>query len=167
MIEVTRRAVCWKVCYVTAASRFSGDGCAGAAACRGASPDCGSTHALMYGAVLLIALTVAVSVLATLSASLLERRRDFALMKALAVLRYSLSDCSCSKPCAACAGWSRRWTVVARWRKLRLARSDHTATLPRVQVLPWVLVLNVVIAAMAALFPARCWRRCAYGFVEG
>ena len=41
------------------------------------------THALMYGAVLLIALTVAVSVLATLSASVLERRRDFALMKAL------------------------------------------------------------------------------------
>ncbi len=34
-------------------------------------------------AVLLIALTVAVSVLATLSASVLERRRDFALMKAL------------------------------------------------------------------------------------
>ena len=41
------------------------------------------THALMYGAVVLIALTVAVSVLATLSASVLERRRDFALMKAL------------------------------------------------------------------------------------
>ena len=41
------------------------------------------THALMFGAVLLIALTVAVSVLATLSASVLERRRDFALMKAL------------------------------------------------------------------------------------
>ena len=41
------------------------------------------THALMYAAVLLIALTVGVSVLATLSASVLERRRDFALMKAL------------------------------------------------------------------------------------
>ena len=41
------------------------------------------THALMFGAVTLIALTVAVSILATLSASVLERRRDFALMKAL------------------------------------------------------------------------------------
>ncbi|CAN5666365.1 hypothetical protein BH10ACI4_BH10ACI4_28090 [soil metagenome] len=41
------------------------------------------THSLMYAAVLLIALTVGVSVLATLSASVLERRRDFALMKAL------------------------------------------------------------------------------------
>ena len=41
------------------------------------------THALMFAAVLLIALTVGVSVLATLSASVLERRRDFALMKAL------------------------------------------------------------------------------------
>src|SRR5258708_30971146 len=39
------------------------------------------THALMYGAVLLIALTVAVRVLGTLSASVLERRRGVGVMK--------------------------------------------------------------------------------------
>src|SRR5258708_34962724 len=41
------------------------------------------THALMYGAVLLIALTVAVRGLGTLSARRLGRRPDFAFMKAL------------------------------------------------------------------------------------
>ncbi len=56
------------------------------------------THALMAAAVLLIALTVAVSVLATLSASVLERRRDFALMKALAAPKPASSDSSSSKP---------------------------------------------------------------------
>jgi putative ABC transport system permease protein len=34
----------------------------------------------------------------------------------------------------------------------------HTATLPHPSVLPVVLLLNLVIAAMAALFPARVLR---------
>jgi putative ABC transport system permease protein len=34
----------------------------------------------------------------------------------------------------------------------------HTASLPSVRVLPWVLLLNVLIAAMAALFPLRVLR---------
>ena len=34
----------------------------------------------------------------------------------------------------------------------------HTATLPRLSVLPLVLLLNVIIAAMAALFPLRVLR---------
>jgi putative ABC transport system permease protein len=34
----------------------------------------------------------------------------------------------------------------------------HTASLPRLQVLPLVLLLNVLIAAMASLFPVRVLR---------
>ena len=34
----------------------------------------------------------------------------------------------------------------------------HTATLPRLSVLPLVLLLNLAIAAMAALFPVRVLR---------
>jgi putative ABC transport system permease protein len=34
----------------------------------------------------------------------------------------------------------------------------HTATLPHLSVLPLVLLLNLVIAAMAALFPLRVLR---------
>ena len=70
------------------------------------------THALMYGAVVLIALTVAVSVLATLSASVLERRRDFALMKALGGSQmHNWWRCSC---------W-RRWCMGAGRRRGRVS----------------------------------------------
>ncbi len=64
----------------------------------------------MFGAVLLIALTVAVSVLATLSASVLERRRDFALMKALGgsesqLMRLFLPETLLLATAGVVAGW--------------------------------------------------------------
>ncbi len=117
------------------------------------------THALMYGAVLLIALTVAVSVLATLSASVLERRRDFALMKALGgsqtqmmamflleALVLALSGVVIGYAIGSAAAW-----VISE-------TNFHTATLPHASVLPWVVLLNIVIAALAALFPVRVLR---------
>jgi putative ABC transport system permease protein len=117
------------------------------------------THALMYGAVLLIALTVAVSVLATLSASVLERRRDFALMKALGGSQAQLMSIFLLEALALAitgvavgflAGSAAAWAISE--------TNFHTATLPHLSVLPLVLLLNLVIAAMAALFPLRVLR---------
>jgi putative ABC transport system permease protein len=117
------------------------------------------THALMYGAVLLIALTVAVSVLATLSASVLERRRDFALMKALGGSQGQLMGMFLLEALVlALAGVAAGFVVgsAAAW---AISEGNfHTATLPHLSVLPLVLLLNVVIAAMAALLPARVLR---------
>jgi len=117
------------------------------------------THALMYGAVILIALTVAVSVLATLSASVLERRRDFALMKALGGSQVQLMGMFLMETLVlALAGVAVGFVVgsAAAW---AISEGNfHTATLPHLSVLPLVLLLNVVIAAMAALFPARVLR---------
>lgn len=117
------------------------------------------THALMYGAVLLIALTVAVSVLATLSASVLERRRDFALMKALGGSQMQLMGMFLVEALVlAMAGVAVGFVVgsAAAW---AISEANfHTATLPRLSVLPLVLLLNVAIAAMAALFPVRVLR---------
>ena len=117
------------------------------------------THALMYGAVLLIALTVAVSVLATLSASVLERRRDFALMKALGGSQSQLLGMFLLEAVAlALAGVVAGFGVgsAAAW---AISEGNfHTATLPHVSVLPLVLLLNLAIAVMAALFPARVLR---------
>jgi putative ABC transport system permease protein len=117
------------------------------------------THALMYGAVLLIALTVAVSVLATLSASVLERRRDFALMKALGGSQLQLMSMFLLEALVlAIAGVAAGFLVgsAAAW---AISESNfHTATLPHLSVLPLVLLLNIAIAAMAALFPARVLR---------
>jgi putative ABC transport system permease protein len=116
-------------------------------------------HALMYGAVLLIALTVAVSVLATLSASVLERRRDFALMKALGGSQAQLMGMFLLEALVlALAGVGVGFVVgsAAAW---AISEGNfHTATLPHLSVLPLVVLLNVAIAAMAALLPVRVLR---------
>lgn len=117
------------------------------------------THALMYGAMLLIALTVAVSVLATLSASVLERRRDFALMKALGAsqtqlighfLLEALVIATAGVVLGYILGSLLAWGI-GQW-------NFGTATLPRISLLPLVLLLNLAIATAAALFPARVLR---------
>ncbi len=118
------------------------------------------THALMYGAVILIALTVAVSVLATLSASVLERRRDFALMKALGGSQAHLMTMFLLEALVLALGGVAAGFIVgsaAAWAISQL--NFHTASLPHVRVLPLVLVLNVLIALFAALFPVRVLRR--------
>jgi putative ABC transport system permease protein len=117
------------------------------------------THALMYGAVLLIALTVAVSVLATLSASVLERRRDFALMKALGGSQAQLMGMFFLEALAlALAGVIAGFIVgsAAAW---AISEGNfHTATLPHLSVLPMVLLVNLVIATLAAVLPLRVLR---------
>ena len=117
------------------------------------------THALMYAAVLLIALTVAVSVLATLSASVLERRRDFALMKALGGTQVHLMLLFLLEALVLALAGVVAGSVLGSAAALLISEVNfHTATLPRLSVVPLVLLLNTVIAAMAALFPARVLR---------
>jgi putative ABC transport system permease protein len=117
------------------------------------------THSLMYAAVLLIALTVAVSVLATLSASVLERRRDFALMKALGGRQFHLTGLFLLEAVSlALAGVLAGFAIGSAAALLISEANFHTATLPRVSVLPVVLLLNLLIAALAALLPARVLR---------
>ena len=118
------------------------------------------THALMYAAVVLIALTVGVSVLATMSASVLERRRDFALMKALGgsqgqMVGMFLLEAMVLAGVGVVGGY-----VVGSGAAFGISELNFgTSAWPRVGVLPVVLVLNGVIAAGAALFPARVLRR--------
>ena len=118
------------------------------------------THALMFGAVTLIALTVGVSVLATLSASVLERRRDFALMKALGGGQGRLMNLFLLETLVLATGGVVAGYVLgsaAAWAMSEL--NFQTAALPRLAVLPMVLALNLVIAVSAALFPVRSLRR--------
>jgi len=117
------------------------------------------THALMYGAVLLIALTVAVSVLATLSASVLERRRDFALMKALGGTQSTLMAMFLLEALLLALGGVVGGFVIGSAAAWAISQLDfHTATLPRLGVVPIVLLVNVLIAAFAALLPMRVLR---------
>jgi putative ABC transport system permease protein len=117
------------------------------------------THALMFGAVALIALTVAVSVLATLSASVLERRRDFALMKALGgsqaqLMAMFLLEALVLAVAGVVAGFVLGSTAAFVISQLNF----HTSTLPRLGVIPAVVFLNIMIAALAAMLPVRVLR---------
>jgi putative ABC transport system permease protein len=117
------------------------------------------THALMFGALLLIALTVAVSVLATLSASVLERRRDFALMKALGGTEAQMMNLFLLETLLLAAGGVIAGYVLGSAAAWTISEVNfHTASLPRIGVLPIVLLLNVAIAALAALGPVRALR---------
>jgi putative ABC transport system permease protein len=117
------------------------------------------THTLMYAAVLLIALTVGVSVLATLSASVLERRRDFALMKALGGSQAQLISLFLLEAALlAFAGVIAGYIIGSALAWAISETNFGTASLPRLTVLPLVLLLNMAIAVMAALFPARVLR---------
>jgi putative ABC transport system permease protein len=117
------------------------------------------THALMYGAVLLIALTVAASVLATLSASVLERRRDFALMKALGGSQRQLMGMFLLEALVlALSGVAAGFVVGSAAAWVISEGNFHTATLPHPSVLPMVLLLNLAVAALAALLPVRVLR---------
>ncbi len=113
----------------------------------------------MYAAVLLIALTVAVSVLATLSASILERRRDFALMKALGAGQLQLTALFLLEALIlALAGVAAGYLLGSATAWLIGRINFGTATLPHPAVLAPVLLLNLLIAAVAALLPARILR---------
>ena len=117
------------------------------------------THALMFGAVTLIALTVGVSVLATLSASVLERRRDFALMKALGGGQRQLMKLFLLETLVLAAGGVVAGYVLGSAAALGMSEVNfQTAALPRLSVLPMVLALNLAIAVGAALFPVRSLR---------
>jgi putative ABC transport system permease protein len=117
------------------------------------------THALMYAAVLLIALTVGVSVLATLSASVLERRRDFALMKALGGTQRQLMGLFLLEALVIALGGVVIGFVVGSGLAWAISEGNFgTATLPRVQVLPLVLLLNLAVAVLASVLPVRVLR---------
>jgi putative ABC transport system permease protein len=117
------------------------------------------THELMYAAVLLIALTVGVSVLATLSASVLERRRDFALMKALGGSQRQLMGLFLLEALVLALGGVAAGYVVGSGLAWAISEGNFgTATLPRLGVLPLVLVLNLAVAVLASILPVRVLR---------
>lgn len=114
------------------------------------------TRELMLGSLLVISLTVAICVLATLTASVFERRRDFAVMKALGAsqrdvrLMFLLEAIALALGgliCGYILGCAIAY-AIGEW-------NFHTAIAPVWHVIPWVALLNVVVAALAAAVPLR------------
>ena len=114
----------------------------------------GKTRSLFFASALLIALMVALCVLSTLTASVLERRRDFALMKALGSSQHLVNMVflgeSLVLACAASVIGYITGAGVAAW----IGRVNfHAAVVPRLGVFPIVLLGAITIAIISSLLP--------------
>ncbi len=114
------------------------------------------THGLMIAATAIIIATIAIAILATLSTMVLDRRRDYAVMKALGcpaarLHKLFLLEAGTLALLGACAG-----LVIGLAAAFALAEINfHTRLAVHWQVLPAPLVVNLLIAALAAYWPLR------------
>lgn len=118
------------------------------------------TRSLMLSSLVLISLTVAVCVLATLTASVLERRRDFAVMKALGATQGRVAALFLLESVAlALAGLLLGYALGCAIAFLIGEWNFHTAIPPLLRILPEIALLNLTVAVLASLIPMRILRR--------
>ncbi|MBZ5569792.1 MAG: ABC transporter permease [Acidobacteriia bacterium] len=120
----------------------------------------GKTRAALLAAVAMIILTAALCVLATLTAWVLDRRRDFAIMKALGaservVNGFFAAEAAALGAVGAVIGFAIGIGVAA-W----IGRVNfHAAVVPRFGVFPVVFAGSVAVALISAVLPIGLLRR--------
>ena len=111
-------------------------------------------RSVMLASTLLITLTVALCVFSTLTSSVLERRRDFAVMKAIGSSQRTVSALFAGEAMAiaifaAFCGYAIG-SALAAW----ISRANfHAVVPPRLSVLPLVILASMALAFFAALLP--------------
>jgi putative ABC transport system permease protein len=120
----------------------------------------GKTRATLYAAAVLIILTAALCVLATLTGWVFDRRRDFAIMKALGASERLISSFFAAEAAAlGVVGAILGFVIgigVAAW----IGRVNFNApVVPRFSVLPLVLAGSVAVALLSAIVPMSLLRR--------
>jgi putative ABC transport system permease protein len=120
----------------------------------------GKTQSTLLVCVLLIILTAALCVLSTLMGWVFDRRRDFAIMKALGASErliggFFITEAAVLGAVGAIFGFGVG-VAIAMW----IGRVNfHAPVAPRVAVLPEVLVGSIAVALIAALLPMFLLRR--------
>jgi putative ABC transport system permease protein len=120
----------------------------------------GKTRSTLLAAAALIILTAALCVLATLTAWVLDRRRDFAIMKALGASERLISgffavEAASIGALGALLGYAIGIGVAA-W----IGRVNFQASIsPRLSVLPSVFLGSIVVALLSATLPMALLRR--------
>jgi putative ABC transport system permease protein len=120
----------------------------------------GKTRATLLAAAVLIVLTAALCVLATLMGWVFDRRRDFAIMKALGASERLISGFFAAEAAAlGVAGAVIGYAIgvgAAAW----IGRVNfHAEVVPRFSVLPLVLAGSVAVALLSAILPISLLRR--------
>jgi putative ABC transport system permease protein len=118
------------------------------------------TRATLLASAVLIILTAALCVLATLIGWVMDRRRDFAIMKALGASERLLNGFFAAESAVlGLVGGALGFAIgvgVAMW----IGRVNFNApVVPRFSVLPWVLLGSVAVALLSAVVPVGLLRR--------
>jgi putative ABC transport system permease protein len=120
----------------------------------------GKTRATLLAASVLIILTAALCVLSTLMGWVFDRRRDFAIMKALGASQRLLSGFFAAEAAALGAAGAVIGYVVGIGIAAWIGRANfHAPVVPRFTVLPVVVAVSIVVTLLSAILPISLLRR--------
>lgn len=120
----------------------------------------GKTRATLLAAAALIILTAALCVLSTLMGWVFDRRRDFAIMKALGASERLLNGFFAAEAAALGATGALIGFVVGIGIAAWIGRANfHAAVVPRLGVLPIVLIGSMAVTLISAILPISLLRR--------
>jgi putative ABC transport system permease protein len=120
----------------------------------------GKTRATLLAAAALIILTAALCVLSTLTGWVFDRRRDFAIMKALGASGRLLNGFFAAEAAALGATGALLGFLVGIGIAAWIGRVNfHASVVPRLSVLPVVLAGSVAVTLLSAILPISLLRR--------
>lgn len=120
----------------------------------------GKTRSTLYASAVLIILTAALCVLATLTGWVFDRRRDFAIMKALGASERMVGGFFAAEAAALGAVGAILGFVVGIGIAAWIGRVNFNASVvPRLSVLPYVFVGSICVALLSAIVPMSLLRR--------
>ncbi|HYL94664.1 MAG TPA: ABC transporter permease [Terriglobales bacterium] len=120
----------------------------------------GKTRSTLLAAAALIILTAALGVLATLTTWVLDRRRDFAIMKALGASERLISGFFAAEAASIGALGALLGYAIGIGAAAWIGRVNFQASIsPRLSVLPSVLLGSIVVALLSATLPMALLRR--------
>ena len=118
------------------------------------------TRATLYTAAALIILTAALCVLATLIGWVFDRRRDFAIMKALGASGRMVNGFFAAEAAALGAIGAVLGFAIGIGVAVWIGRANfHAPVVPRFGVFPYVLAGSVLVALISAVVPIGLLRR--------
>jgi putative ABC transport system permease protein len=120
----------------------------------------GKTRATLLASASLIILTAALCVLSTLMGWVLDRRRDFAIMKALGASERLISSFFAAEAGVLGAIGAVVGFVIGIGVAAWIGRVNfHAPVAPRLNVLPWILIGSIVVALISAALPMSLLHR--------
>jgi putative ABC transport system permease protein len=120
----------------------------------------GKTRATLFAAAALIILTAALCVLSTLMGWVFDRRRDFAIMKALGASGHVLNGFFAMEAAALGATGAVLGFIVGIGIAAWIGRANfHAAVVPRFSVLPIVIGGSIIVTLLSAILPISLLRR--------